>query len=127
MAMSYEDMLAQMRARIREVSPAEAKELLAAAPDGLVIDVRELHEWDTGHLPGAVHIPLAQLPARANPESPSADPALTAAKDRLIIAQCRTGQRSVVAADALQKLGYTNVASMRGGILLWARSGFPID
>lgn len=127
MAPSYEETLAQARTRVREVSPEEAKALLDAAPASLIMDVREPHEWDTGHLPGAILVPLAQVPMRADPGSPAADARVTAHKDDLIITQCRSGQRSVLAADALQNLGYSNVASMRGGILLWARSGYPID
>lgn len=129
MSPSLDDLIAEARPRVKEVDPTEAKSMVeaAAAAGALIVDVREPHEWDMGHIPGAILIPLGDLAARANPASPHADPRLVGHPDAVIVAQCATGKRSIVAADILQKLGYTNVTSMRGGFLFWARSGFPID
>jgi rhodanese-related sulfurtransferase len=120
-------MIEEARRNVREVSAAEAKDLIDAEPDALVLDVRELNEWDLGHIPGAVLVPLGQITARADPSSPDAEQDLVAHKDSLVIAQCATGKRSLVAADVLKKMGYGNVVSMKGGIMSWAREGLPID
>lgn len=127
MTPSFDDMVNEARARVKEVTPDEAKALVDAQPGSVIVDVREPHEWDLGHIPGAVLVPLAEVASRADAASPSADPRLTAHPEALIVTQCATGKRSILAADVLQKLGYTNVVSMRGGFMFWARQGLPID
>ena len=59
--------------------------------------------------------------------SPNADPGLTGRAGTLVVTHCATGKRSILAADLLQKLGYRNVVSIRGGFVSWAREGLPID
>jgi rhodanese-related sulfurtransferase len=127
MTPSFDEIVEEARPRVREVLPEDAKSMVEAAPDAIIVDVREPHEWDMGHIAGAIHIPLGDLPAAADPASPTADPRLTGHTGAVIVTQCATGKRSIVAADVLQKLGYADVASMRGGFLFWARQGFPID
>ncbi|MGH2770274.1 MAG: rhodanese-like domain-containing protein, partial [Actinomycetota bacterium] len=73
------------------------------------------------------HVPLGMLQTRADPASPGADPALTSGQETLVIAYCARGERSLLAADTLQKLGYRNVVSMRGGFMDWARRGYPVE
>lgn len=124
---SFEEQVNQARSRVREVTPDEAKAMVDAEPGSLILDVREAHEWEQGHIAGAVHVPLGDVPARADMSSPAADPALTAHREALIVTQCATGKRSILAADLLQNLGYSKVVSMRGGFMFWARQGLPID
>jgi rhodanese-related sulfurtransferase len=95
-----------------DVTPAATAELLARAAV-TVIDVREDEEWTTGHISGAIHIPLAALdPARIDASKP-------------IIAVCRSGNRSGKAADTLRAAGLT-VHNMTGGMNGWARAGLPV-
>lgn len=124
---SLEDMVQEARPRVREVSADEAKAMVDAEPGALIVDVREPHEWDMGHIPGAILAPLGMVRGMADAASPMAVPELTAAAGALVVTQCATGKRSIVAADILQKLGFTNVVSMRGGFFGWARLGLPID
>lgn len=84
-----------------------------AAP--LVLDVRGKAEWDAGHLPGAVHIPLAELAARAG-ELP---------RERPIAVHCQGGTRSVIASSVLRAKGVMDVTNVRGGYSEWARLGLP--
>jgi len=123
---SWEEMVAEARTRVREIDPTEAKDL-ADGQGAIILDVREPHEWEDAHIAGAILVPLGQLQGAADPGSPGADARLTEHKDTAIVAQCETGKRSLVAADMLMKLGYSNVSSMTGGILFWARKGYPID
>jgi len=110
---SYADLLRETRATIREVSPAEAEDLVGqgATP----VDVRETQEWDEGHLPAAVHVPRGYLESRIE----------TAAPDRRkqLILYCAGGVRSAFAAQLLQEMGYTDVASMSGGFQQWKAEG----
>jgi rhodanese-related sulfurtransferase len=124
---SFSQMVEAARPNVREISAAEAKELVEAQPDALILDVREDHEWADGHIPGAVHVPLGQLDFQADPGGPRPNTELTQRADKPIVTQCHTGQRSILAADVLQKMGYKNVASMKAGIAGWARQGYPIE
>lgn len=90
------------------IDPAQAAERLKAGGDSLALDVREAEEWEEGHIPGAVWIPLGELPDRLH-ELP---------KDREIIVVCRSGGRSAKAAKFLLAAGFRAV-NLRGGMLAW--------
>jgi hydroxyacylglutathione hydrolase len=82
-----------------------------------VIDVRSPEEWSHGHLPGAVHIPLAALPDRLDEIDPS----------RPVVLQCRGGGRSSIATSLLMSRGLTNVANLKGGYDEWVAEGLPTE
>ena len=97
---------AEAKTRIEEISPDEARRRVAAG--AVLIDVREEKEFQAGAIAGALHISrgaLAQRAAAALPDSAAA-----------VVCYCAIGQRSAIAADLLQSLGYRNVASMAGGL-----------
>jgi len=106
-----------MPTAIREISPPEAQARHAAG--ATLIDVREQVEWDAGHIPGAVFIPLGTLEQGIAAAVPD--------KNTEIIMQCRSGARSGRGTDLLQQLGYTNVVNMAGGILQWQADGLPVE
>ena len=99
-----------------EIGVEELAEALAGASAPVLVDVRDLWEWDVGNLEakGAVHLPLAELTDRAD-ELP---------EDRPVVAYCRTGNRSLDAAERLQAAGYA-ARSLRGGLVEWARKVDP--
>jgi len=82
-----------------------------------VIDVRNRSEWDHGHLPGALHIPLGHLVARAQ----------EIARDRPVVLQCQGGARSAIASSLLLRLGMAQVVNLRGGYAEWAAAGNPVS
>jgi rhodanese-related sulfurtransferase len=82
--------------------------------DAVIIDVREQDEWDAGHAPGAVHIPLAELPQRLG-ELPDTD-------DGAVAVACRGGGRSSRAVAWLAQQGF-DVANLDGGMKSWAAAG----
>lgn len=90
---------------------------LLGQPDVLILDVREQHEYDAGHIPGVTLIPSGQVSGRLN-EIP---------KDRPVIVTCRTGNRSSSVARSLRAQGYTNVHNMEGGIVAWQGAGYPVE
>jgi sulfur-carrier protein adenylyltransferase/sulfurtransferase len=102
---------------IREISATEASERRAAG--ATIVDVREQVEWDAGHIPGAVLVPLGVLGADIEAAIPD--------KDTEIVVQCRSGARSARGTDLLQQLGYTNVVNLAGGILDWQAQGLPVE
>ena len=99
---------------VREVSPTEAIELLDS--DALLIDVREVTEWELGHAPMATLIPLAELPDHLD-ELP---------RDRLIVCACRSGARSHRAAIFLQESGFDAV-NLAGGMVGWFAEDLPFE
>ncbi len=97
-----------------EVTVAEVVANRNAIPQ--LIDVRELDEWQEGRIAGGKLIPMSEFAARAE-EIDSSQP---------VIVYCRSGGRSLVAAEALQNAGY-DARSMAGGLLEWERSGHPVE
>jgi rhodanese-related sulfurtransferase len=100
--------------RIPEVGPADAARKLGEG--AVALDVRELDEWEVGHIPGALHIPLGELAARQS-EIPAAVP---------LIAVCRSGNRSAHVTEALARAGY-DVENLAGGMKAWKTEGLPLD
>jgi rhodanese-related sulfurtransferase len=101
--------------RPNRVDASRAAELLGRG-EAVVLDVRENLEWKAGRIPGALHIPLARLPARR----------LELPRDTTIVTVCRSGHRSGLAARGLQHAGY-RVENLAGGMKGWARAGRPLD
>ena len=113
---TYRDYFSELKKRVKEATPQEVQDILKKG-DVQLGDVREKNEWDEGHLPGAAFVPKSYLEQWAEDRLPN--------KDKPTILYCAGGVRSVMAADALQKLGYTNVISMTGGFNRWKDSGLP--
>jgi rhodanese-related sulfurtransferase len=124
---SFNDLAAEARARIREISPEEVADRLRDRASGWVlIDVRENDEYRAGHLPGALGIGRGILEYHIADVVPDTDTE--------IVLYCRGAKRSALAAASLQEMGYTAVASMSGGFREWiadasrpvTREGDPI-
>jgi len=105
------------KTRVRECTVADVKRRLDAGEKFLLVDVREEGEWAAGHAAGAVHLGKGVIERDAEKRIP--DPATP------IVLYCGGGFRSALAADALQKMGYTNVISMDGGWRGWTAAGLP--
>jgi len=98
---------------------ADVKARLDAGERFTLVDVREESEYAAGHLPGAVHIGKGVIERDVEVKIP--DPATP------IVLYCGGGFRSALAADAIQKMGYTNVISMDGGWSGWNAAGYPTE
>ncbi|MEA2459414.1 MAG: sulfur-carrier protein adenylyltransferase/sulfurtransferase [Thermoleophilaceae bacterium] len=116
------ELIRKVKEQIKELDPREVHDSVqngnGSAP--VVVDVREQHEFEEAHIPGAIHVPRAYLESRI--EGKVSD------KARPLVLYCATGQRSALAAHTLQSLlGYDDVASMTGGITLWKDRGFEVE
>ena len=119
--------VADARKTIPEISIVQAREELDQGQVALLLDVREPAEWEKGHMPGAVLAPRGMLEWYADPTTPYAKPELTTRRDTHIVVACASGGRSLLAAQTLQSMGYTDVVSMAGGFNEWSKQGFPIE
>ena len=106
------------KSRITETDVREVKQRLDRGERFHLIDVREESEWAKGHLPGAVHLGKGIIERDVEEKFP--DP------NTELVLYCGGGFRSALAADNLQKMGYTNVYSMDGGYRGWTDAGHPI-
>jgi len=126
-AKSASQIVAEARQTVPELTVAQAKEELDQGHVNLVLDVREPAEWEKGHIPGVLLAPRGMLEWYADPTTPYAKPELTIQRDARIILTCASGGRSMLAAETLRKMGYTNVVNMAGGFNEWSKQGFPIE
>jgi rhodanese-related sulfurtransferase len=104
--------------RIKETTVDEVKTRLDRGDKFLLIDVREESEYAKDHLPGAIHLGKGIIERDVEQKIPNTDSEM--------ILYCGGGFRSALAADNLQKMGYTNVISMDGGIRDWRGRGYPL-
>ena len=114
------DYIRKVKEQIEEVDPKEVHPLVQSPNGVVIVDVREQHEFEESHLPGAKHVPRGHLESRIE----------GAAKDRSarVVLYCASGNRSALAARTLeQELGYENVESMTGGITLWKDRGYEVE
>lgn len=107
------------KSRIREVTVAETQERMASGTGVRLIDVREDNEWEAGHARGAEHLGKGVIERDIETRVPD--------KQAELILYCGGGYRSALAADALQKMGYTNVYSMAGGWRAWQEAAAPVE
>lgn len=106
------------KTRIRETNIGEIKARMDRGEKFLLVDVREESEFVKDHLPGAIHLGKGIIERDIEARVPALDTEL--------VLYCGGGFRSALAADNLQKMGYTNVISMDGGIRDWREKGYPL-
>ncbi len=107
-----------VKKRVRETTVDDVKAKLDRGETFMLIDVREESEFAKDHLPGAVHLGKGIIERDVEERMPDTGAPL--------VLYCGGGFRSALAADNLQKMGYTNVLSMDGGIRDWRAKGYPL-
>src|ERR1700686_104308 len=105
--------------RVKETNVDEIKTSLDRGDKLVIVDVREDREYDADHIPGAVHLGKGIIERDIESKYPDQ-------KTELVL-YCGGGFRSALAADNLQKMGYTNVISMDGGIRVWREKGYLLE
>lgn len=112
------ELIAEAKQRIKEVTPEESIATKAADPSVVFLDVREPNEWNLGRIPGALFLPRGHLEGRVE---------ATLDRDKKIIVYCARGNRSALAADTMQQMGYEDVASMSRGFIGWVDEGGEVE
>lgn len=98
-----------------DVTVEEAKSLVESNVSLIIVDVRTREEYDSGHIEGAILIPVSELESRINELS----------KEEELLIYCRTGNRSSNSVNILKANGYTKIFHMNDGIIVWIQAGYP--
>jgi rhodanese-related sulfurtransferase len=117
-ALRFLKIVDEARSRIKETNVDEVKQKLDGGEKFVLVDVREESEFAKDHLPGAIHLGKGVIERDVEARVPDLNTPL--------VLYCGGGFRSALAADNLQKMGYTHVLSMDGGIRVWREKGFPL-
>jgi len=107
----------ESKKKIKETNVADVRRRMDGGEKFLLVDVREDNEWANGHIPGAIHLGRGVIERDIEQQVPDT-------KTKLIL-YCGGGFRSALAAENLQKMGYSNVESLDGGWKGWVSAGLP--
>ena len=117
-AHGFLNLVNEAKQRIKQETFRETKRRMDNGEKLILVDTREDAEWARGHIPGAIHLGRGIIERDIEKTIPD--------KATPIVLYCGGGFRSALAADNLQKMGYSNVISMDGGWRGWTEAGFPI-
>ncbi|MBW2020656.1 MAG: hypothetical protein JRI58_11310 [Deltaproteobacteria bacterium] len=112
------DLVAEAKKSICEVSVAEAKAMLDKG-GYIFLDCREPKEFKMGHIPGAINLPRGLLEFKIDKKVPD--------KNANIVMYCKKGGRGCLATCTLCRMGYKNVVNISGGWMAWEKAGYPIE
>jgi rhodanese-related sulfurtransferase len=113
----FQKLAADAKSHVREISASEARELQQQGAQ--LIDVRETEEFSSAHAAGAKHLSRGVIELKIEEAAPD----LAAP----IVCYCGGGSRSALVAESLQRMGYSNVASLAGGFKAWKDAGLPVE
>jgi rhodanese-related sulfurtransferase len=131
----YADLLADALKRVREIMPWDLAEQLRGERRPLLLDVREPGEFAEAQIPGSINVPRGVLEQACEWDYDETVPELVQGRELPIVIVCRSGNRSVLAADVMRQMGFADVASLKTGVRGWNDfdqplvdgSGHPID
>lgn len=117
---SYNSLVEQaITAGVKELMPWDLEEKLTAGETPLLLDIREPHEFNAAHIAGSLNVPRGVLEAACDYDFDETEAELVTARDQEIIVICRSGNRSVLAAQTLIQLGYNSPISLKTGVRGW--------
>jgi rhodanese-related sulfurtransferase len=111
------DLYSEAKARVRQIDAKEALELHQRG-GATFVDVRDLNEVNLGMIPGAIHLDRGRLESKVEAAIP---------RDATVVLYCAAGNRSALAADTMQQMGYTDVCSLSSGFRGWVEAGGDIQ
>ena len=117
---SYKDLIAEALQRVKEIMPWDLSRSLAAGNKPILLDVREPLEFATLRIPGSINVPRGVLEQSCEWDFDETVAALAEGRAQEIVVICRSGSRSVLAADMLLRMGFTNVVSLKTGVRGWS-------
>lgn len=124
---NYDDLVAEALTRVKEIMPWDLSRRLSEGSRPLLLDVREPAEFDALRIPGSVNVPRGVLEQSCEWDYDETVPELAAGREREIVVICRSGKRSVLAADVMLEMGFANVVSLRTGVRGWNDFERPLE
>ena len=115
---TYQELLAEAKARVKEIGVKDALALRHTTGDPVFLDVRDPQEYNLGKIPGAVTISRGNLEKNVEGQVP---------REKTVVVYCANGNRSAFAADTLRSMGYDNVRSLREGFSGWVAEGGDVE
>ena len=116
----YDDLVAEALTRVKEILPWDLSRALAAGNKPILLDVREPAEFAMLRIPGSINVPRGIMEQSCEWDYDETVPELAAGREQEIVVICRSGKRSVLAADVLMQMGFTNVVSLKTGVRGWS-------
>jgi len=123
----YDDLVAEALSRVKEIMPWDLSRSLASGNKPVLLDVREPAEFAVLRIPGSINVPRGVLEQSCEWDYDETVPMLVNGHNLEIVLICRSGKRSVLAADIMWSMGYTNVASLRTGVRGWNDFEQPLE
>ncbi|HEX9802073.1 MAG TPA: rhodanese-like domain-containing protein [Gammaproteobacteria bacterium] len=131
----FTDLIAEALPEVEEIFPWDLEEKLREKPELILLDVREPSEFDALHIANSLNVPRGILESACDWDYDETEPALAAGRNEEIVVICRSGNRSVLAAQTMQRMGFRQVVSLKTGIRGWNdfeqplynRDGEPVD
>ena len=117
---TFNELIADSLKNVDEIFPWDLEEKLESDEKPILLDVREPYEFDAMHIQGALNVPRGILETACEYDYEETVPELVEARDKEIVIICRSGNRSVFAAEVMQKMGYKNVVSLKTGMRGWS-------
>jgi rhodanese-related sulfurtransferase len=115
---TYQELLADTKARVKEITVNDALALRHTTGDAVFLDVRDPHEYNLGKIPGAVTIGRSNLEKNVEGQVP---------REKTVVVYCANGNRSAFSADVLQIMGYETVRSLKEGFSGWVAEGGEVE
>jgi len=116
---SYTDLVADSLTNVPEIMPWDLEEKLQADTRPLLLDIREADEFAAMRIDGSINVPRGILEGACDWGYDDTIPELVEARDREVVVICKSGNRSALAAETMQKMGYQNVVSLKSGLRGW--------
>lgn len=123
---NYDQLIAEVSTGVKEIMPWDLNRAIAAGSKPLLLDVREPSEFAILRIPDSVNVPRGVLEQSCEWDYDETVPELAARREQEIVIICRSGKRSILAADTLIRMGFTNVASLKTGVRGWNDSELPL-
>jgi len=117
---SIDDFINEALKNVDELFPWDLEEVIENKADMLLLDIREPYEFDAMHIKDAINVPRGVLETACDYDYEETVPELVESREREIIVICRSGKRSILAADVMQQMGYTKVRSLKTGMRGWS-------
>lgn len=123
---TYSQLASEAATRITEIMPWDVSDFMEDNPDALLLDIREQSEFSQARIAGSLNVPRGILESAAEWDYVETEPDLVQARDKPVVVICRSGNRSALACEVLEQIGYSDTRSVKLGIRGWNDADQPL-